>query len=248
MSVNKKTLESIRGCKNNSLYFNKFLIQKEITERNKETIFNDCVRTFPNNTRELGKYKDRMQSVFMKQKGLTTIVNKEFELKTYLLVGAGNSSAYDVGMTLSRNYGFPVIPGQAIKGAFSHYIYEELDDDSILNERYKELFGTDSDGDHIRGGLIFTEAYPISYTMGIDIVNNHFQSYYMKENKPPNDWYVPIPVTYLVVDSGSKFMFNIFFQGNIEKNLKEEVSNEFSNFLRDYGLGSKTAYSYGMFE
>jgi CRISPR-associated protein Cmr6 len=45
----------------------------------------------------------------------------ELELASRLLIGSGNVSATDVGLTLHRVWGVPVIPGSALKGLASSY-------------------------------------------------------------------------------------------------------------------------------
>jgi CRISPR-associated protein Cmr6 len=39
-----------------------------------------------------------------------------------LLIGHGNASATDVGLTLHRTWGVPMIPGSALKGLLAHYV------------------------------------------------------------------------------------------------------------------------------
>jgi CRISPR-associated protein Cmr6 len=46
----------------------------------------------------------------------------ELELASRLLVGHGNGSATDVGLTVHHTWGVPIIPGTAIKGLVSHYV------------------------------------------------------------------------------------------------------------------------------
>lgn len=46
----------------------------------------------------------------------------ELELASRLLVGHGNGSATDVGLTVHHTWGVPIIPGTAIKGLVSHYL------------------------------------------------------------------------------------------------------------------------------
>lgn len=45
-----------------------------------------------------------------------------FVLSSRLLVGHGNPSASDVGITIHHTWGVPVIPGSALKGLLAHYI------------------------------------------------------------------------------------------------------------------------------
>jgi CRISPR-associated protein Cmr6 len=50
--------------------------------------------------------------------------DRVFELKLAgrLLVGHGNASATDVGLTVHHTWGVPVIPGPALKGLLAHYV------------------------------------------------------------------------------------------------------------------------------
>jgi CRISPR-associated protein Cmr6 len=46
----------------------------------------------------------------------------EVALRSRLLIGHGNSSATDVGLTVHHTWGVPVIPGTALKGLLAHYV------------------------------------------------------------------------------------------------------------------------------
>jgi CRISPR-associated protein Cmr6 len=46
---------------------------------------------------------------------------KETEITSRLLVGHGNSSATEVGLTVHHTWGVPIIPGSALKGLCAHY-------------------------------------------------------------------------------------------------------------------------------
>ena len=46
----------------------------------------------------------------------------ELELASRLLVGHGNSSATDVGITVHHTWGVPMIPGSALKGVVAHFV------------------------------------------------------------------------------------------------------------------------------
>lgn len=46
----------------------------------------------------------------------------EVTLTSRLLVGHGNSSATDVGLTVHHTWGVPLIPGSALKGLVAHYV------------------------------------------------------------------------------------------------------------------------------
>jgi CRISPR-associated protein Cmr6 len=46
----------------------------------------------------------------------------ELTLASRLLIGHGNASAIDVGLTVHYTWGVPLIPGSALKGLVSHYV------------------------------------------------------------------------------------------------------------------------------
>lgn len=46
----------------------------------------------------------------------------EMTLASRLFIGHGNASATDVGLTLHRTWGVPIIPGSALKGLLAHYV------------------------------------------------------------------------------------------------------------------------------
>lgn len=46
----------------------------------------------------------------------------QLTLTSRMLVGHGNSSAIDVGLTVHHTWGIPVIPGSALKGLAAHYV------------------------------------------------------------------------------------------------------------------------------
>jgi CRISPR-associated protein Cmr6 len=46
----------------------------------------------------------------------------ELTLASRLLVGHGNASAIDIGITVHHTWGVPIIPGSALKGLVAHYV------------------------------------------------------------------------------------------------------------------------------
>ena len=166
-------------------------------------------------------------------------------LEGKLLVGVGNPSIIEVGMTFSRNYGLPIIPASTLKGCFSSYLKEIGYD----RQKIKELFGEDtSTENNVRGSLVFLDAIPVEgVAFSLDIVNNHFVPYYSRESPPPNDWYNPVPVVYIVVEGG-KFRFTVIEEGGLSVEEKTELQKHFIEMFKWHGLGAKSNYGYGRFE
>ncbi len=248
--VDPKTIAN-RTIKNSSLNYDKlFQISKHsMTDTSQLSAllqilmnrFSYCDR---DSVKSLLDRRDRIVTSFRK------VFDRELQTKKYLMVGSGCPSIFDNGFTLMRNYGVPYIPASAFKGGFSHYVAQELDENNPLRKHFRFLFGTGEGDDNIKGALVFMDVIPKTYSLGIDIVNNHFQPYYSdeKNEKPPNDYYDPVPVQYLVIASGSIFRFSVLEKERMEDSLRKEVSKELINFLGDFGLGAKTSYGYGLFK
>lgn len=248
--VDPKTIAN-RSMKNSSLNYDKlFPISKHsMTDTSQlskllQILMNRFSYYDRDSVKSLLERRDRIAASFRK------VLDRELQTKKYLMVGSGCPSIFDNGFTLMRNYGVPYIPASAFKGAFSHYVAQELDKESPLKEHFRFLFGNGEGDDNIKGALIFMDVIPKTYSLGIDIINNHFQPYYSdeKNEKAPNDYYDPVPVQYLVIDSGSVFRFSVLEREKMEDSLRKEVSKELISFLGDFGLGAKTSYGYGLFK
>ncbi len=251
---NRMESECMNECINASLYWDKFsfkdfrtrLLLKKDTH---DLAFEICVKLNEILSKSsqiidhLKEQRDRLIKKFVEDNNV--VFDDELAVKGKLLVGSGLPSILEVGMNLSRNYGLPVIPGTALKGCFSHYCKEK----KILNQDdFKVVFGEDTSPqmENIRGGIIFLDAFPVERVeFGLDVVNNHFSRYYIN-GEIPNDWYNPIPVTYVVVAKGV-FRFTLLAITDLRQDLKEKLKNAFREMLRDYGVGAKTNYSYGRF-
>lgn len=68
--------------------------------------------------------RDYGQSFERWRKSFSATGDRAFELAlaSRLLVGHGNSSATDVGLTVHHTWGVPMIPGTALKGLLAHYV------------------------------------------------------------------------------------------------------------------------------
>ncbi|MEJ5258333.1 MAG: type III-B CRISPR module RAMP protein Cmr6 [Fervidobacterium sp.] len=247
-------MENSRNIANKGLYWNKLVYKDKqslvlSSSENKARLVSDILYILQKQQNEkevIEQLKQRRNEVSSK---FSKVLDKVYTIQTKLLVGSGLPSPIEVGMTFSRNYGIPIIPSTSIKGTFANYVQSEKIFDE---ETYKRLFGTDltTKGENIRGTLIFLDAIPdtaVKYT--VDIVNNHFQPYYMETDNPPNDWYNPVPVQFIAVENTS-YRFTILIENDskLTKEEKEKIKLEFGKMLKLYGIGAKTNYGYGRFK
>lgn len=100
------------------------------------------------------------------------------ELNSRLIIGLGNASVFETGITLHHIHGFPYIPASSIKGLTRSWIvqccFEGKEEDAIADRTFCDLFGCPSEviledpqGNRIKKAYTengkMTESYPRSY-------------------------------------------------------------------------------------
>lgn len=195
----------------------------------------------------------------------------ELELVSRLLVGHGNPSGSEVGLTLHHTWGVPMIPGSAIKGVLAHHIaqhygdrddperkawagvlYDEARIQAGPGDHYRTIFGApawreDPEGAR-QGKLVFHDALyvpgstPDDKPLARDVLTVHNKKYYDDKGKQfPNDYDDPNPVAFLTVRPGARFCFVI--EGEAEwLDIAESLLRE---ALDESGVGGKTSLGYG---
>lgn len=261
MPVSSKKFEEITNCKNSSLYFNKFAFSKISNSDNNNEITSKILSKLSNSgvkVQEANLRKDVLINSLKKNRSLK-VIDLVLRTKHRFLIGAGSPSAYEVGFHFDRNNGYPVIPGSSLKGAFFHF----LEDEALATRNTR--FGADSGkirkwqgfsdetgegGESGKGEISFLDAIPCgNLRLERDIINNHFTKYYDEKSiLPPNDWYEPIPVTFIAVAKNTKMRFSLVLRKEDYSNQDfEEIQRLFKEMLSDWGVGAKTAYGYGRF-
>jgi len=206
-----------------------------------------------------------------------------------LIVGLGEPSPYETGITLDFLTGLPIIPGSAVKGItrraailklawknrcqfgkeFKEKFGFELQ--SIENAEYADLFPYGDEFDFVaqkienelrpnkfvevfgtqelKGQVIFMDAYPIRWSKGlfrVDVMNPHYGPYYeSKGGQPPADWYNPVPVVYLTVNTGVEYRFVL---ASKDEELLPKAVEWLKFALENIGVGAKGSQGYGVLE
>lgn len=193
----------------------------------------------------------------------------EVELASRLLLGHGNASPTEVGLTLHHTWGVPVLPGSALKGLTAHYVettYGKNDPDwrgvqwdedtkRIVGRPgvdYAELFGApdadESDEPMLQGCVLFHDALwrrcknDPERPLAPDVLTVHQSQYYRTQGQHwPNDYDSPIPVSFLTVRPGTKFLLAVS-----GANGWGELAMRFLlEALELWGIGGKTTSGYG---
>jgi CRISPR-associated protein Cmr6 len=183
-----------------------------------------------------------------------------------LIVNQAVGVLENAGLALDRSFGFPVIPGSAIKGLARAGAAE-----SLLRER-QFVFGWAPNGgdDHLPDGapkafagtVAFLAAAPADAApLKVDIVNCHHPDYYAGKRAAATDDESPNPQFFLTVQTGAMFRFALL---PVARNRMDGVRQvlgvppEFDpvaaakkwllHALNTLGAGAKTAAGYGWFE
>ncbi len=190
----------------------------------------------------------------------------ELEIDWRLAIGLGTESVYETSINLHPIYGFPYIPGQAVKGIVRSWIIQEHfnsdEKKAFQNDTFCYLFGCPKESvlkKEYQGSLVFFDAYPKSKPeLKVDVMNPHYGPYYSDttNNKPPADYYNPVPIFFVTVEK-TKFQFIIGIRDN-ENEIGRidsiggtyfELGKQFlKEALTQKGVGAKTAVGYGYFK
>ena len=186
-----------------------------------------------------------------------------------LLVGHGNASATDVGLTVHHAWGVPMIPGSALAGVTARYVDAELggpgpererwrgpeyDDAGVVErlpgDRYGCLFGVPELGGDpgARGLVTFCDALYVPGSAGgdrpfrEDVLTVHHKAYYDgRGSVPPTDYEDPNPVSLLTVGRGVRFLLAV--TGPAE--WTAVAMTLLCEALARRGVGGKTSSGYG---
>lgn len=172
-----------------------------------------------------------------------------------LIVGMANGVLENAGCMLHHRYGFPIIPGSALKGI-------ARDAAAILgisSEQIRRIFGNDvGDSAECQGIVAFLDAWaspkPGQFDLELEVLTPHYQNYYnVAGNREAYDTEPPIPSVFPAVSSGISFEFAMI----LRKSTRGEILGDevlgiatvcLKHALLHLGVGAKTAVGYGRFE
>ena len=178
--------------------------------------------------------------------------------------GLGNEHPLENGFAFLNPYGLPYLPGSGVKGVLRQAARELADrrwgdDQGWTDDTITALFGkagTDGDTDLQRGALMFWDVMPqiAGDALQVEVMTPH-QSHYYQNGDSPHESGQPIPINFLTVPPGSKFVFHMQCDGPFLKRLAPELAGDgrwqrmltaaLAHAFRWLGFGAKTAVGYG---
>ena len=166
-----------------------------------------------------------------------------------LAVGLGNNAnAHEIGLALHGTYGWPVIPGSALKGLAAAWAVAA---GAEAADVWRVLGGPRSDMPHPeanagRGTVCFLDAIPAGQPVLVeaDVLTPHVKPYYdgaaTGHLVPPAEYHNPVPLTFLTVRGA--YAVDLYGSSSQDVGLAAEWLTKAGDEL---GAGAKTAAGYG---
>lgn len=189
------------------------------------------------------------------------------------IVGLGNNSVLETGLTLHHVYSVPYVPGSALKGLAQALVVRREEPESVREllpadgrERDKILLRLF--GEHPRkqekveirpkewdenqaGEIVFVGAVPVHDRappkMVLDVMTPHFPGYYGGKTEVPLEVEDPVPVPFLAIQGGT-FDLTLTPRRRDKTELLDLAFKLCLAALDELGIGGKTAKGYGYFE
>ena len=181
-----------------------------------------------------------------------------FRLQDRLATGLGADHPLDNGFVFDRSVGVPYLSGSSVKGLCRAWANLAQRD---FSAKLEPLFGTGpetgaDDQSGRQGEVVFLAAYPDGWPeLEIDIINAHHPKYYGAPDSQrvahgryaPLDIEDPVPVNFLTVKAGTRFVFRVLNGGQTSDRV-DRVRPLLESALADFGIGAKTALGYGVMQ
>lgn len=237
----------VERCLNYGLRIERLLLCKEgtwdLTQQAKKRL---GIRAFqhPELVALLDAYRHRWEALLAELRGHGWAV-KPFPMyaDSRVVVGLGSESVLETNIRLHRIYGFPIIPGSALKGlarAYAKLVAHVKEEERV----FQEVFGTASP-EARAGKVIFLDAIPANpkkLKLELDVMNPHYSEYYRGGDVPPADYLNPTPIYFLTIGPGSEFLFAVTSES---PELASKAEAWLRGGLKELGVGAKTTAGYG---
>lgn len=199
-------------------------------------------------------YHKRIKKLVARLNGIS------FEMETMdrLVTGISYPHPLENSLAWHHTLGVPFLPGSSIKGVLRSWLESWKTIDQEVIDR---VFGKDKPAPQV-GTALFFDAIPVGRVKcQADIMTPHFQTYYSqdgnakvkketkkgsnKKERFPTEHSIPIPIPFLTVAPGQKFLFFIAPRNAAETLDIEQIRSWLEEALKTIGFGAKTAIGYG---
>lgn len=174
-----------------------------------------------------------------------------------LAVGLANAAWENAGLSLHRRFGYPLIPGSALKGLALRGALDLQADSDLRRLVLGDGPDTQSDSSRRAGAVAFLDAVAEASVIQLDIVTPHYSDYYSESARKPNphalDTEQPKPNVFPVVAPGARFRFDLLLlpyrdRGQFTADTLLAAAQQWlTHALNVFGAGAKSRAGYGRF-
>lgn len=193
-----------------------------------------------------------LKEAIMRQTSLVTALAGEyrcFATDWRFVTGLGRNHPTENGFAWHHTLGVPYLPGSSVKGIVRSWAENWA---NLPTPEVDRIFGPEGEGEnkHV-GSMIFLDALPIKpVKLEADVMTPHYPEYYQQDRpeKPPGDWYDPVPISFLTVAPGQTFLFALVPRRAADKQSRADCRQAMkwlTEAIAAIGAGAKTAVGYG---
>jgi CRISPR-associated protein Cmr6 len=166
------------------------------------------------------------------------------------VTGLGRDHPVENGFAWHHTLGVPFLPGSSLKGVVRTWasFWQGVPEKDV-----ERIFGPEGEGREKRVGTVifFDVLPPRPVELHLEVMTSHYAPYYQSGYAiPPGDWFAPVPVPFLTVAPGQRFLFGVAPRRANNPECREDcarVAGWLEEALAEMGAGAKTAVGYGRF-
>ncbi len=157
--------------------------------------------------------------------------------RTEAVLWLASPGPLEVGLALHHVYGFPVLPGSALKG-LARRVARQVRADAVAAR-----YGRREEA----GPVAFLDGLPVgNWAIQLDVMTPHYGGWYRGE-RLPDDTESPVPIGFLSLQAGSVFEAALVARNDAGARHLDGIVEDLRLGLDELGLGAKTAAGYGVF-
>jgi len=234
---------------NTGLWFDKFCNTWSTTgdnwefgERGKQNWLKTVTGKPAGTTALLTEHIERLRKLANTLGGTANIFSTTYRFAT----GLGREHPIENGFAWHQTLGTPYLPGSSVKGLVRAYA------NTANTKNTAEIARILGEQNRV-GSVVLLDAIPAApVPLKADVMTPHYSPYYQDPTgaTAPGDWHSPVPVPFLTVAAGAKFLFTILPRtpSEADKADCQTAAQWLAAALEELGAGAKTATGYGRFK
>ena len=162
------------------------------------------------------------------------------------VTGMGLEHPVENGFAWHHTLGVPCLPASSVKGLVRAWAEHWLKEDQGAILR---IFGDAAEGAGV-GSVILFDALPLApVALMAEVLTPHDGGWRQNPDKAPSDWHSPVPIPFLAMAPGAKFLFSAAPRPGSSTGAQdtETFMGWLAEALEWLGAGAKTAAGFGRF-